>query len=173
MGSLVDGLVDVGSEQDLSLKGGPALPLLLRTAIHAVGLPHLALQRLILHQQPTQLLLLLPQIVLPLTQLVLQPRLLQFVHVPQLLHLLLLQRLQLHPHLLPHLDVLPLGKVLVVQDVDIGHTLRLQVALQLRTPPGEEVVPRTELLVGFLLGLQLTGGDLLLQLVGGLVVRQL
>lgn len=71
---------------------------------------------------------------LSLVELVLKTGLFQFVNVLQLFHLLLLQGLQLDTYLLPHLDVLPLGEVLIVQDVHIGHSLGLQIAFELSTP---------------------------------------
>lgn len=93
--------------------------------------------------------------------------------VLQLLHLLLLQGLYLDAHLLPHLDVLPLGEVLIMQDVHIGHALCLQIALELGTPASQEVVSGTQLLIGLLLGLQLPGRNLLLELMSSLIVGDL
>ncbi len=56
------------------------------------------------------------------------------MHILQLFHFFLLQSLQLNAYFFSHLDVLSLGKVLIMQDVDIGHALSLQVSLELGAP---------------------------------------
>ncbi len=59
-----------------------------------------------------------------------------------------------------------------MQDVDVGHSLGLEVSLQLRAPLGQEVVLGPELLVGLLLGLQLSAEHAVLKLVGSLGVSE-
>ena len=105
-------------------------------------------------------------------QLHLQPVLLQLEDCTRLLHLLVLEGLQLHAHFLPHLDVLPLRHVLVVEDVHVGHPLGLEVAVELGAPLRQEGVSGSQLLVCLLLPLKLAGEDGLLELVGGLCVGE-
>lgn len=66
---------------------------------------------------------------LAVTQLHLQPVLLELEDRSDLLDFLVLEGLQLNTHFLPHLNVLALRHVLIVEDVDIGHSLRLEVAV--------------------------------------------
>lgn len=154
------------------MEGGSAAPFVLGAAVHLGGLAYLGLEALELHQQAAQLFLLLPEFVLAVVELHLQPVLLEPEDCPHLLELLALEGLQLHAHLLAHLHVLALRHVLVVQDVDVGHPLRLQVAVQLRAPLRQKGVPGPQFLVGLLLALQLAGEDGLLQFVGRLCVGE-
>lgn len=77
---------------------------------------------------------------LAVIQLHLQPVLLELEDRSDLLDFLVLEGLQLNTHFLPHLHVLTLRHVLIVEDVDIGNPLRLEVAVQLGTPLGQKGV---------------------------------
>ena len=110
---------------------------------------------------------------LPLVEFILQTILLQFVHILQLLHLFFFQSLNLHPHFLSHLYVLPKRQVLVVQNVHIRHSFGLEVTLQLSAPLSKEVVASPQKFIGLLLGLQLTTSNLLLKLMCCFIISQL
>ena len=154
------------------MEGGSAAAFVLGAAVHLGRFAHLGLEGLELHQQAAQLFLLVAQLLLAPRQLHLQPVLLQLEDCTRLLHLLVLEGLQLHAHFLPHLDVLPLRHVLVVEDVHVGHPLGLEVAVELGAPLRQEGVSGSQFLVCLLLPLKLAGEDGLLELVGGLCVGE-
>lgn len=111
------------------MEGGSATAFVLGAAVYLAGFADLRLEALELHQQSAQLFLLVPQLVLAAIQLHLQPVLLELVDRTDLLDFLVLEGLQLNTHFLPHLHVLTLGHVLIVENVDIGHSLCLEVAV--------------------------------------------
>lgn len=139
------------------MEGGSAPAFVLGAAVYLGGFADLRLEGLELHQQSAQLFLLVPELVLAVTQLHLQPVLLELEDRSDLLDFLVLEGLQLNTHFLPHLHVLALRHVLIVEDVDIGHPLCLEVAVQLGAPLGQKGVSGSQFLVGLLLTLQLAG----------------
>lgn len=116
------------------MERGPAAALILGAAVYFGGLADLGLKGFELHQQTAELFLLVSELLLTAGQLHLQSVLFELEDCTDLLDFLVLEGLQLNPHFFSHLHVLTLRHVLIVKDVDIGHSLRLKVAVKLSAP---------------------------------------
>jgi hypothetical protein len=106
-------------------------------------------------------------------QVSLESGLFQLVNISQLLNLFLLDSFNLNSSLLLHLNVLPVGNVVIMENVDISHSLGLQVSVKFISPFVQESIAGYQQLVGFFLGLKLCLKKLAFKLMGGFVVSDL
>ena len=106
-------------------------------------------------------------------QVSLKPGLFQLVNISQLLDLFILDGFNLNSSLLFHLNVLPVGNVVVMENIDVSDSLGLQVSVKFISPFVQESIASYQQFVGFFLGLELCLQELAFELMGSFVVSNL